>query len=300
MHLRQILTRLDHSLIAFLWAIIAVCSFCIMAVSAREVTDTMPVFTVMSWRIVIMLACISVLVGCSPAGFAQVKTQRIGMHIQRNCWHIIGQGCWIWGIALIPLAQVFALEFTTALWVALAAPFFLKERLGGLRIAAIIIGFAGALIILRPGLIALSTGSLIVMVAAVGFAGSMICTKKLAESETTLAILFYMAMVQLPIACFLAFDDLRLPVWEEIPALVFLSLGAISAHFSLTSAYRYASPTFVGTIDFLRIPMIAIAGYWLYDEHLDQFLAIGTAFMVFGNYLNLRSQNPHNIVGPKS
>jgi len=84
----------------------------------------------------------------------------LGLHVVRNCAHYARQCGWFYSIGILSLAQDFALEFTTPIWIAILAPVLLKERLTGTRIAAIAIGFAGALIILRPGMVPIDTATI--------------------------------------------------------------------------------------------------------------------------------------------
>ena len=111
--------------------------------------------------------------------------------------HFGSQYLWAWSLLLLPLATVFALEFTMPAWTIVLAPFFLGERMTPSRIGAVIFGIAGVLVILRPGLETFQPAALMVLVAALGYAIQIIATKKLTTTESTFAIVFWMNVIQL-------------------------------------------------------------------------------------------------------
>ena len=160
---------------AILWMTAALASFTIMAVAARELTNTMDPFTVVFFRTLVALTIVTVLMILSRG--EGVSTRVFHLHILRNFIHYLGNLTWIIGIGLIPLAQVFALEFSTPIWVAVFAVLFLREKLTIGKIIAISLGFSGVIIILRPGLIPIDTGSIAVLCAAICFAIVHVITK---------------------------------------------------------------------------------------------------------------------------
>ena len=119
-------------------------------------------------------------------------------------------------------------------------------------------------------------------------------TKRLTATETTLSILFYMTLSQTFMA--LAIEMARrggpppLPDPDGLAWVVVVAVCGLTAHFSLTTAYRYADVTVAAPVDFLRLPVIAIIGAALYNEAIDMFVVIGGGLVFLGNFLNLRAE----------
>ena len=169
-------------------------SFLMVAIAGRELSDTMNTFQIVFIRSLVGFAIVLVVAGAK--GSTLFRTARLKIHLIRNVLHYSAQAGWFLGVSLLPLATVFAIEFTTPIWVALMAVWFLGEKLNRGRLVAILFGFGGTLIILRPGLEVFDVGSMAVLWAAIGFASAYIFTKVLSDSESPLTILFYMTGVQ--------------------------------------------------------------------------------------------------------
>ncbi|MBL4691638.1 MAG: DMT family transporter [Rhodospirillales bacterium] len=256
-----------------------------MALGGRELSSDMSTFEILFFRSLVGLAVVSVLL--SRSGWKQIKSERPGLHVVRNLAHYVGQFGWFYGIALLPLAQVFALEFTLPIWTAILAPVLLKEHLSATRIAAIVFGFTGALIILRPGIVPVDTATLVVLIAAFGFALSHTLTKKLSRTDSALSILFYMTLVQLPLGLVPSLFDWVTPSMAHAPWLLLVGVTALSAHFCMVRAFLHADALVVIPMDFLRLPLIALIGLMLYGEALDLWVLLGAAVIFGGNFLNI-------------
>jgi len=257
-----------------------------MALSVRELSDTMSTFQLLFFRSIVGLFIIGILVWRS--GWAQIKSQQLGLQIFRNIVHYGGQFGWFVGIALLPLAEVFAIEYTVPIWTMLFAVPILGERLTKVRMIVVGIGFAGVLIILRPGAELIDIGAIAVLGAAVCYAIAHVLTKKLASTDSTLAILFYMTVVQLPLGLIPSLNDWYWPVLAEWPLVIMVGLSALSAHYCLTSAFRLADASVVAPMDFLRLPIAAVVGVMLYQEPLDPYLFVGAGLIMAGIILNIK------------
>jgi len=160
----------SRPLLALAWMLGAVASFSAMAVGGREVATTLNSFEIMLYRSLIGLGIVCLVLASRPGGFAQIKTTHKGLHLQRNIIHFAGQNLWFFGVVLIPLAEFISLEFTNPIWVAILAPLMLGEKITPPRILAALLGFAGILIVARPGTSALEIGHLAALGAAICFA----------------------------------------------------------------------------------------------------------------------------------
>jgi len=274
-----------------LWMSGVLLSFSVMAVSIRALARTFNVFEILALRNAAGLAILLALACARPALRASLLPRRMGMHALRNSVHFAAQYAWALSITLLPLATVFALEFTNPAWLALLAAWLLRERMTTSRAGAVVLGFLGVTVILRPGLEAFQPAALIILGAAFGFAVSSIATKKLIVTETTFAILFWMNAMQLPMNLVGSSPSFvtRIDIAQALPMLG-VAIAGLSSHFCLTNAFRHGDATIVVPLDFLRIPLIALIGWSLYGERLDGFVFAGAASIIAGTCWNLRAE----------
>ncbi|QPH53846.1 DMT family transporter [Pontivivens ytuae] len=275
---------------AVLWMIGATCSFAAMAVAGREIAADHDTFELMLYRSIIGVGIVLGLGGLT-GHLGEIRFARFRLHLVRNVGHFTGQNLWFFAVATIPLAQVVALEFTTPLWVALAAPLLLGEALTWRKGLAVLLGFAGVLVVARPGAVELEPGVIAAALCAIGFAVSYIATKALSETETTTGILFWLTAMQTVFALVCAgFDgDIAAPVRGAVPFLVLVSICGLSAHYCLTRALMLAPASVVAPLDFARLPLVAVVGWALYGEPFALAILAGGALILVANFLNLRS-----------
>lgn len=259
----------------------------VMAVAGRETTRGLHVFQVLELRSLIGLAMLAPLIHAS-GGLAAMRTRRPLAHVARHSVHFASTFGWFFALTLIPLAHVVAIEFTMPLWTAVLAVVVLGERMDRWKAAALALGLTGVATIVRPDAGSVEPGQLIALVAAVGFSVSVIMVKSLTRTERTVAIVFWMLAVQAVIGAVPA-----LLVWRPVPAslwpwlLVVAFCGAFS-HLCMAQAMRHADTTVVVPLDFLRVPLTALAGWLLYAERLDVLTVVGAGLILSANLLNLR------------
>jgi drug/metabolite transporter (DMT)-like permease len=271
-----------------LWMSGVLLSFTVMALSIRQLGKTLGVFEIISIRNGTGLVVLSVLALARPQLRLQLNTRHIWLQVTRNVLSFAGGFGWALAITLLPFATVFALEFTTPAWVALFAVLILGERMTASRIGVVVLGLAGILLITRPGIEGFQPASLLVLGAAVAFGGSAITTKKLTASQTTFAILFWMNAMQLPMN--LAGSDLlfvRKLGSSDLWPVIGVAVSGLTSHLCLTNAFRYGDATVVYPLDFLRLPLIAVIGWWFYREALDPMVFAGAALIIAGVLWNL-------------
>jgi len=275
---------------AGVWMMGALASFTTMAICGRELSGDLSTAQIMFWRGVTGMILVCVLLQFS--GWHQLRTQVLRIHAFRAFVHFGAQFCWFYAIPLIALAELFAIEFTMPIWTAILAALFLGERLTRVRVLAIALGFAGALVIIRPGVAEVGIGALSALAAAVGFGFATITVRMLAQRDTPFCILFYMTLIQLPLGFALALDGW---VWPDPvvhgPWIVLVGCTAFTAHYCMANAMRLAEATVVVTMDFMRLPLIAVVGYMFYGEALEIWVAAGAALVCFGIYLIVRDAN---------
>lgn len=259
----------------------------LMAIAGREATRALDVFQIMEMRSIIGLVMLYPLIHLA-GGFAALKTLRPWQHVVRNVAHYGAQFAWFLALTLIPLAQVISIEFTMPIWTAILAVAFLGERMGLWKNLAVVLGVVGVILIVRPGTNEIVPGQLIALAAAVGFAISVTMVKSLTRTDSVVTILFWMLVIQSVIGLVPALAVWQWPsayIWGWILVIAFL--GTYS-HYCLTRAMLHADATIVVPMDFLRVPLAALAGWLIYNERLDTFTVLGAALILSGNLLNLK------------
>ena len=270
---------------AALWMLGTLTSLALMAIAGRELSAELSTLQILFFRSAIGLVIILAVIW--RVGRHHLTTLQPGLQILRNAAHYIGQFGWFYGISLLPLAQVFALEFTMPVWATLLAPLLLKEQITPRRALVVVIGFVGILIVVRPGLVTISPAALAVLMAAVGYAFAYTLTKKLTRTDTALAIVFYMCLVQLPLGLIPSLFDWVNPSAAMWPWILAVSVTGLSAHYCLARAFAEADAIVVVPMEFLRLPLIAVAGLLFYGEPLDPWVLGGAAVIFAGNFLNI-------------
>ncbi len=289
---------------AILWMTLALLSFSAIAIAGREASRSLSTTELILWRSVIGIVVLAAIYRIQDGSLAGARSTVMPVHVVRSVIHYSAQYAWLYALTLIPLAELFALEFTAPLWVALIAPLALGEKLTPWRMAAAGIGFLGAVLVAEPGLLtgslqmSVSAGTLFAAYSALGFASSMMITKRLTRTDPAMRILFWMQVLQALIAVLvLAFAWLRKGQWPLAPFattpasawawVVLLGIAGLGAHFGLTRAFGLADAIIVAPMDFLRLPLIAAVGAFVYHETLAPSVAIGAAVVVLGNFINV-------------
>jgi drug/metabolite transporter (DMT)-like permease len=283
------MSQLPVALRGALWMVGALVSFSIMAVSVRELLHTMGSFEILFIRSFMSLLFLLVLL--PSRGLKPLRTRHFGLHVLRNVFHFGGQYAWVYAISLLPLATVFAIEFTMPVWAAVLAMIFLGERLNQGRIVMLALGIVGVFVMLRPGMAVIQPAALVMLLGAFAYASTMIATKRLAGHDSAFAILFYMAVIQLPLGLIPAMPQWIWPGLKDAPWVLALGVVGLSAHYCMTRAFRIADAMVVVPIDFLRLPLIAVVGALLYGEPLELAIMVGAAVIFAGTFYSIRRES---------
>ena len=275
-----------------LWMVGALLSFSVMAVSIRELSRAgLSIFEILAIRSGVALFVLLTLLAVRKDLRVHALPRRMGLNLFRNTVHYASQYSWALSLTMLPLATVFALEFTMPAWTAVLAVWFLHERMTPSRLGVVILGLIGVLVILRPGIASFNPAAILVLLAAFGYAITMITTKQLTKTETTFGIVFWMAVIQLPLSLigsdptvFLRFEPRHI-----LPAIG-VGMAGLTSHYCLSNAFRFGDATLVVPLDFMRIPLIAVVGWAFYGERLDVFVLLGAVIIVSGVLWNLRSE----------
>jgi drug/metabolite transporter (DMT)-like permease len=263
----------------------------IVAVAGRETTRELNVFEIMELRSLIAFVMLYPLIRMN-GGFRTMRTSRPLQHIGRNLVHYGAQLGWFYALTLIPLAQVVSIEFTMPIWTAILAATFLGERMTVWKNVAIVLGLIGVAVIVRPATGQINPGQLIALAAAVGFGISVAMVKSLTRTESTLAIIFWMLVVQAAAGLFPAIYVWKSPTLYLWGWIVVIAFCGTFSHYCMARAMLYADATVVIPMDFLRVPLTAVAGWLIYSERLDAYTVLGATLILTGNLLNLKSPAP--------
>jgi drug/metabolite transporter (DMT)-like permease len=282
------MSETSRPLLAALWMVGAIFSFSSMAIAGRALSDELDSFEMMMFRSFIGLAIVLIL-GVATGKIREVRFDRLPLHTLRNLGHFIGQNLWFTALPLITLAQVFALEFTTPIWVVIFAVLFAGEKLTRPRTLAVTLGFVGALLVARPGIGGDPVGLALAAASAIGFACSIVTTRMLTRTETVLGVLFWLTVMQAVMGLIATgWDgDIAWPSAEAWPWVVLIGCAGLLAHTCVTNALTVAPAIVVTPMDFLRLPAIAIIGAMFYAEPLNIWVFLGAALIFAGNYANL-------------
>ncbi|MBT7518584.1 MAG: DMT family transporter [Acidiferrobacteraceae bacterium] len=216
----------------------------------------------------------------SRAGVLSLHSKRIGFHALRGLAHGCGVMLWFFAMSRIPIAEVTALGFTAPVFTTLGAALFLRERLRSYRVIAMLAGFAGALLILRPGFREIDIGALAQVAAAPLFACSFLMAKSATRTESSTMI-----VVMLSVFCTLTLALPALAVWrtptlEELELLFATAALATTGHYCMTRAFKAAEVSAVQPFTFLQLVWATLLGLMLFDEHPDLWIALGGALIV--------------------
>ena len=258
----------------------------VTAVAGRKATQELAVFQIMEMRSLIGLVLIYPLVRAS-GGIRAMRSTRMPQHVARNIVHYGAQGAWMMALTLIPLAQVVAIEFTMPIWTALLAAAFLGENLHRWKVAAVLLGVAGVGMIVRPASSGISAGQAIALGAALGFAVSVILVKSMTRSDSATSIMFWMLVVQSVLGLLPALVVWRWPTTEVWGWVLVIAFCGSFSHYCMARAMQHADATVVVPMDFLRVPLTAMAGWLVFSERMDLPMVLGTVLILAGNLLNL-------------
>ncbi len=290
---------LDPNVLAAIrWMTVALFAFTAIAITGRAATKGLSTLDIMFYRSWLGVAILAIACYASGSSVVALRTRQLPLLTLRAFVHFIAQWGWLSALALIPLAQLFSIEFTAPLWTALLAPLVLGERMTATRLAAAALGFIGILLVVRPDSLSLGAGTIYAFVAAFGFAFHYLATKHLTRGDSAFLILFYTHAMQAVMATVMVAGSLKVPDPTTAGWVLALTVFGLFAHYALTKAFSLADAIIVAPMDFLRLPLAATVGILLYAEPLDPMLTIGAAVIVAGNFLNLWGERRKRAVSP--
>ena len=265
----------------------AMAFFTSMSIFIRLSAQEIPVLQVVFFRN--FLAFLLLLPWLMNHGFATLRTQRFGLLLTRSTINVIGMAAGFYALTLIPLAEATALGFTAPLWATIGAVVILGEVIRLRRMTALILGFVGVVIVLRPGVEAVSVGAMLALGHAFLIAITTLIVKRLTASESSTSIVIWMVLLQSPLSLLPA---LYVWQWPSLMAWVWLwclaGAGTLG-HLCWTRAFTVAEVSQLQPFEFIKLPMIAIFAYLVFAEQPTLWTWLGgTVIFASTAYISIR------------
>lgn len=261
------------------WALVATALFAITAAMAKVAVDEYHVLQILFFRqLVVFASSVPAIAKSFPES---LKTQYPAQHVMRLLGAFVALACGIWAVALLPLTSAITLGFAQVFFVALLAALILKESVGRHRILAVIGGFAGVVVVMRPGVDGLiDVGTLIPLAGAVGAAVAVISVRKLSQTESTATLLVYQSVF---VGILAGIPLFWLWVTPDLSDTMFLlAMGAIAAggQWLGVRALRLGEASVIGNIQYMQLIYAALLGFFVFAEIPDRYTIIGAGIIV--------------------
>ena len=218
------------------------------------------------------------------SGIGILRTKRVRLYTLRCAFGAATMLMWFSALAMVPLADAVALGFTSPLFVVIGAALFLGELVRGKRLGATLCGFAGALIILRPGSGVLDVGAILVLLSAVTLAGANLSVKELSRTEPVQAIVTYMVIFMVPLTLIPTLFVWQTPTPLQLVELAGLAGVATLGNYAMTRSVAVADASAVMPYDYARLPFAALIGFFIFGEVPDALTWVG-AVVIIGSTL---------------
>ena len=235
-----------------------------MVIFIRKAAENLPVFEVVFFRN--LLAFIVMLPILKSTGLVAIKMNNTKLFFMRGFFGAIGMVARFTSLTLIPLAQATAISFSKPIFITIGATIFLGEIIKARRIAALIIGIIGMLIIVQPGVNSFSFGIMLAIIGALAHSLNALIVKKLTLTDTPQAIVTWMVIILIPITFIPAILVWEWPSFETWLYLWGIAIVGTLAHFSWTKSYSMADITSLEPIEFIKLPMMALLGWMIFSE----------------------------------
>ena len=261
------------------WALLATAMFAIVAAMAKIAVNEYHVLQILFFRqIVVFSSCIPSVLKTFPEG---LKTKHPGLHTARLTGAFIALSCSIWAVALLPLTTAITLGFAQVFFIAILASVFLKEHVGVHRLVAVIVGFVGVIIVMRPGVAGLAdTHALIPLFGALGAGVAVVAVRKLTHTESTATLLIYQALF---VGALAGVPLIWLWVTPDSKGLLFLLAMGILATIGQwmgVKALRLGEASVIANVNYMQLIYAAILGFVLFNEIPDIYTMIGAATII--------------------
>ena len=278
---------------AIILNILSIVFFSIMVIFIRKASENLHILEVVFFRN--LLAFIVMLPLLTSTGLAAIKMNNTKLFLMRGFFGAIGMLAGFTCLTLIPLAQATAISFSKPIFITIGAAIFLGEIIKARRIAAIIIGIIGMLVIVQPGVNSLSFGIMLAIIAALAHSVNALIVKKLTLTDSPQAIVTWMVIILIPITFIPAVAVWQWPSLETWLYLWGIAIVGTLAHFSWTKSYTMAEITSLESIEFIKLPIMALFGWMIFSEIPGTWTWIGGSIIFLSTiYISRREAKASN------
>lgn len=278
-HARAGFRQMPSNVQGIFWALLATGLFSVVAAMAKVAVSDYHVLQILFFRqVVVFLSSLPSIAKSFPES---LKTSHPGFHALRLVGAFTALSCGIWAVAVLPLTTAITLGFAQVFFVALLAIWILNEAVGMHRIAAVVLGFIGVLVVMRPGVEGfVDLYALIPILGALGAAAAVISVRKLSQTESTATLLVYQSvfagvLAGVPLIWFWETPDLF-----GLLFLVAMGVLATAGQWVGVKALRLGDATVIGNIQYVKLIYAAGLGFVLFSEIPDVYTFSGAAIIV--------------------
>lgn len=261
------------------WALIATAFFAIAAAMAKIAVKDYHVLQILFFRQLVVF--VSSLPAISTSFPNSLRTKQPLLHIFRLLGAFVALSGGIWAVSVLPLTTATTLGFAQVFFIALLASYFLNESIGAHRLGAIVAGFAGVIIVMRPGIDGiLHINAIVPVIAAMGASVAIICVRKLSQTESTATLLVYQSvfvglLAGVPLFWFWVTPDL-----PELLFLLTMGVMAAGGQWAGVIALRLGEASVIGNVQYVQLIYAALLGFVFFSEVPDKYTLIGAAVII--------------------
>jgi len=281
------------------WALAAVVAFAVNDAVIKFLSGDYPLYQVMFVRSVVGLIFVVAVLVPLTGTLQMLRTERLKLHILRGLCVVLANFCFFLALAALPLADAVAIFFVSPLLISVFSVIFLREYVGPRRWAAILLGFVGVLVVVRPGTSAFQMASLLPLVAAFGYAFLHILTRRIGGTENATAMVFYIQATFFAVSTTAGlalghggFDNFAHPsavfllrAWEwpapfDLSLMVFSGVVTSLGGYMISQAYSRSEAALVAPFEYIALPLSVVFGIVLFGEIPDRVALSGIALIL--------------------
>lgn len=257
-------------------------------VTIRQLGETFSVYQLVLFRTFLGTAVMMPWV--MRSGIGALRTKRRGVYALRAIAVYTGNLTWFYALTNITLADATTLSFTAPLFAVVILAVWLKEKLDAWRLAALLIGLGGAVVIIRPGFAEIHIATIGMIYTAVTYGYAMAATRALTLTENSKAVVFYMFAINLPVSAGPAIAHWTMPGWVDLPWIVAFGILSLWSQSLMTKSFALAEAAVVMPTFYLQLPLVALLGFLLFAQVPEIWLIPGAAMIIGGSYLSVWSE----------
>ncbi|MDX1528364.1 MAG: DMT family transporter [Gammaproteobacteria bacterium] len=272
---------------ALILAVASTAIFATMHALVRHVSGTLHPFEIAFFRSIFGLAAVAPLMWrVGPSVFVSRNPRLLAV---RGVVGGLSLMTWFYGLSIVPIATATALSFTSVIFASIGAAVFLKERMRLRRWTAVVLGFVGVLVIVRPGLTVFDPGSLVIVLAAILWGVGIVLVKTIARTDETVTIVAWSALWLIVATAIPAWLVWITPTWTQLAWLIVIGVFGTVGTFAWTQALKTADASLVIPTDFTRLVWAGAIGFAAFGEIPDRWMWVGAALIIGSTlYIGLR------------